>query len=335
MYIFYVKKIAIIMMVLIMLLLPITSMADTYYTDWSTETEIYLPSDWKEVKLTDTATFSRCFSDGKLDKKTLYYIGANTAYVIPMAYRNKLVKNTISSLVLDIKTTSYPMEMYSQIFEVPQEYISVVSIKGIEYIRIEEYKTQESRGKQDSSGLSIYYYNDVVWYVCVIKNTVYIYCFKNDAMITQPRTIASFENSIIPQYEQILANVKYKHIENLKMIGICAAIILLIAILIIISVTMEKRKQKVKAKNRLSEGNAERYDDGKHVPSTIKSYQPTQSISNTSQEPKTATVATDQHAEMKSPIASSENEGIQYCRKCGNRLLPDSVFCDKCGTKVQ
>ena len=28
------------------------------------------------------------------------------------------------------------------------------------------------------------------------------------------------------------------------------------------------------------------------------------------------------------------NNQIRFCRKCGNRLLSDSVFCETCGTKV-
>ena len=31
----------------------------------------------------------------------------------------------------------------------------------------------------------------------------------------------------------------------------------------------------------------------------------------------------------------SKTDVLQYCRKCGKRLLPDSVFCDRCGTKIQ
>lgn len=33
--------------------------------------------------------------------------------------------------------------------------------------------------------------------------------------------------------------------------------------------------------------------------------------------------------------ASIENIDIAYCRKCGTKVLPDSVFCAKCGTKVR
>lgn len=325
---FCVKKLAIIVLVFILVSFPIASMADSCYTDWSTETKINLPSDWKECEINSKA-FSRCFSDEKLDKNTLYYLGANTAYVIPMAYRKNLVKSTLGSLILDVKTTSYPIEMYSQVFEVPQEYISVVSIKGIDYIRIDEYKTQKARGKQDSIGLNTYYYEDVVWYICVIQNTVFIYCFKNDALLTYVRTIASFEKTKIPQYEQILGNVRYKHIENMKNIGIVVAIIILVAILICVCRIVEKKMQKANKKDRLSENNNEKPAEDKHVHNITESYQPT------SQEPKTATVAPEQHAGNTSPIAFNENEGIQYCRKCGNRLLPDSVFCDKCGTKVQ
>ncbi len=32
--------------------------------------------------------------------------------------------------------------------------------------------------------------------------------------------------------------------------------------------------------------------------------------------------------------SNDNNDQIIFCRKCGNKLLPDSVFCEKCGTKV-
>ena len=31
----------------------------------------------------------------------------------------------------------------------------------------------------------------------------------------------------------------------------------------------------------------------------------------------------------------SEENTKRFCRKCGNRLLPDSVYCDRCGTRIQ
>ena len=328
---YYVKKIAIIMLVLMILLLPIASMADTYSYDWSTETKIYLPSDWREVEIANDKSFSLHFTDDKrYDESYLSYLGANTAYVIPMAYRKTIVKSNspISALILGVKTTSYPMEMYSQVFEVPQEYMSVVSINGIDYIRIDEYKTKESRGKQDSYGY--YSYNDVVWYVCVIEYTVFIYRFHNQGQFaTSVRSFASFEREKVSQYEQILGNVKYKHIEKMKTIGICAGVIILVAILIGIIRKVGKKKRNTDRINRLPENNHEGYAEDKHAHNVSESYQPP------SQEPKTATDAPEQHTDNFSPIAINENEKIQYCRKCGNRLLPDSVFCDKCGTKVQ
>lgn len=30
-----------------------------------------------------------------------------------------------------------------------------------------------------------------------------------------------------------------------------------------------------------------------------------------------------------------EKKDIAFCRKCGAKILPDSIFCDKCGTKVR
>ena len=32
---------------------------------------------------------------------------------------------------------------------------------------------------------------------------------------------------------------------------------------------------------------------------------------------------------------SPETEQVLFCRKCGFRLLPDSTFCSKCGSKVK
>ncbi len=32
---------------------------------------------------------------------------------------------------------------------------------------------------------------------------------------------------------------------------------------------------------------------------------------------------------------AQEDDTPKFCRKCGNRLLPDSIFCDRCGTKVK
>ena len=28
------------------------------------------------------------------------------------------------------------------------------------------------------------------------------------------------------------------------------------------------------------------------------------------------------------------SENIVFCRKCGNKLLPDTMFCELCGTRV-
>lgn len=30
-----------------------------------------------------------------------------------------------------------------------------------------------------------------------------------------------------------------------------------------------------------------------------------------------------------------ENDNTQFCRKCGHKLLPDSLFCSKCGEKIK
>ena len=38
-----------------------------------------------------------------------------------------------------------------------------------------------------------------------------------------------------------------------------------------------------------------------------------------------------QHIEMDEVIEPTK---ICFCRKCGNKLLEDSLFCSKCGTKV-
>lgn len=40
--------------------------------------------------------------------------------------------------------------------------------------------------------------------------------------------------------------------------------------------------------------------------------------------------------ERKSETKTEEPTGnkIQFCRKCGNKLLDDAIFCNKCGTKI-
>lgn len=35
-----------------------------------------------------------------------------------------------------------------------------------------------------------------------------------------------------------------------------------------------------------------------------------------------------------SPYSAEKMPQISYCRKCGNRVTGDSVFCNKCGTKI-
>lgn len=34
------------------------------------------------------------------------------------------------------------------------------------------------------------------------------------------------------------------------------------------------------------------------------------------------------------PGADGVQEGIKYCRNCGNKLPSSAKFCDKCGTKM-
>lgn len=35
-----------------------------------------------------------------------------------------------------------------------------------------------------------------------------------------------------------------------------------------------------------------------------------------------------------SPYSAEKRTEISYCRKCGNRVIPNSVFCNKCGSKI-
>lgn len=336
---FCVKKFAIKVLVLIILLLPIASMSDSYYFDKSTGTEFLLPAGWDEFDRDDDV-FSHNFRDNlgaSYNYSELRFGTERIVKVFPYQYIEAAKKNNMSALLLNVMTTSYPTKLYADEFDTTEEYISPVTLGGVQYMRIDAYKADTPREHKSSDGVS--YYFDTVWYVCIIENTIYVYCFNRRTRTTSEFSMTDFEDIYISQYERIMENCKYASIEHrmktFRTIGICASIIVLLVILRGICYMVEKKRQKVKKINRLSENNAVRDADEKHASNTIKPYQPTQSISNTYQEPKTATVATDQHAEMKSPIASSENEGIQYCRKCGNRLLPDSVFCDKCGTKVQ
>ena len=41
-----------------------------------------------------------------------------------------------------------------------------------------------------------------------------------------------------------------------------------------------------------------------------------------------------QHAAVQTAFAPPRKDAINYCRKCGNRVTHDSVFCNKCGTKI-
>lgn len=41
-----------------------------------------------------------------------------------------------------------------------------------------------------------------------------------------------------------------------------------------------------------------------------------------------------QHMMVQSTIDFPKKDVINYCRKCGNRVTHDSVFCNKCGTKI-
>ena len=34
------------------------------------------------------------------------------------------------------------------------------------------------------------------------------------------------------------------------------------------------------------------------------------------------------------PYFAEKRTEISYCRKCGNRVIPNSVFCNKCGSKI-
>ena len=34
------------------------------------------------------------------------------------------------------------------------------------------------------------------------------------------------------------------------------------------------------------------------------------------------------------PYFAEKRTEISYCRKCGNRIIPNSVFCNKCGSKI-
>ena len=68
----------------------------------------------------------------------------------------------------------------------------------------------------------------------------------------------------------------------------------------------------------------EKHNKNKHIKSEkpiIKSSLKHPSESATTEIPSTA-------------ISTNIPATVNYCRMCGNKLLPDSVFCDKCGTKV-
>lgn len=52
-------------------------------------------------------------------------------------------------------------------------------------------------------------------------------------------------------------------------------------------------------------------------------------------ETSTQPAASNDNTVIEEPILSSEDNQIKFCRICGAKLEPDSIFCHKCGTKVK
>ena len=64
-----------------------------------------------------------------------------------------------------------------------------------------------------------------------------------------------------------------------------------------------------------------------HVDESPTTTEQSFSDTNISQTVETKTSVADEQ-----PVATSNK--VSFCRKCGNKLLADSLYCNKCGTKV-
>ncbi|NMC56274.1 MAG: zinc ribbon domain-containing protein [Eubacteriaceae bacterium] len=60
-------------------------------------------------------------------------------------------------------------------------------------------------------------------------------------------------------------------------------------------------------------------------------------LNSTANENKPAQIAQEKQMPVNiyKPAATNCDNEILFCRKCGNKLLEDSIFCNKCGTKIR
>ena len=70
-----------------------------------------------------------------------------------------------------------------------------------------------------------------------------------------------------------------------------------------------------------------------HIPEQNKDTAPVVAENTTTEEPS---VTPQRHDEKAIPddVQPVPTKPILFCRKCGNKLAPDSAFCNKCGTKI-
>lgn len=78
------------------------------------------------------------------------------------------------------------------------------------------------------------------------------------------------------------------------------------------------------------------HENQKQQGSIIQDYSPGSFSVSESREPLHARYeSSTAEQELETTVSINEDDMIRFCRKCGNHLLPDSVYCDRCGTKVR